>query len=271
MKLLFELGELINLHRMTDKILKKVFLIWYGFVMISTIPIYHFHKYLYFSFWSIIHRNLTPAMWISTSFGVFHCRKKTSDIAYLIPTYEIKTSGYIKNNRGIFIDVGAHIGRYTVMSSKKSKKVLAIEPDRDNYEAIIRNVKANNINNAIILNLAVYNKSAVKRFYSKYIGGTNSLEPKKSKYKFVNCNSLDYITKKCDIKPEQITLIKIDIEGTELNAILGAKNILKKSNAKIIFESLNKSNLNRCKEVLHKFNYSVKQLEMVNYIAKKHK
>src|SRR4030042_5049294 len=54
---------------------------------------------------------------------------------------------------GTFIDIGAHIGTYSVLLSKKCKEVWSFEPQKDTFECLsvslclndCYNVKANNI------------------------------------------------------------------------------------------------------------------------------
>ena len=61
----------------------------------------------------------------------------------------------------IVVDVGAHIGRYTIISSKRigqSGKVIAIEPHPSNFEMLNRNIKLNGLTNVIPLNYAVNSK-----------------------------------------------------------------------------------------------------------------
>ena len=80
----------------------------------------------------------------------------------------------------IVVDVGAHVGHYTLISSKRvgqNGKVVAIEADPDNFEMLNRNIKLNGLTNVIPLNYAVYSEvvkvkticSQVKNLDSPYI------------------------------------------------------------------------------------------------------
>jgi len=71
---------------------------------------------------------------IAEIFGYkFECRKNTTDILHIID-FEPETTGFLLNQKGkIFIDVGAHIGRYSILLSKNFEKIIAIEADPYNY------------------------------------------------------------------------------------------------------------------------------------------
>ncbi len=67
------------------------------------------------------------------------------------------------NSDSIVVDVGAHIGKYTLFSARISRKVIALEPCKDNYEILIKNIKLSNLRNVIPLNLAAYSRNTRKK------------------------------------------------------------------------------------------------------------
>ena len=72
---------------------------------------------------------------------------------------------FIPNERDIVVDVGAHIGLYTIIASKRvgpNGKVIAIEADPSNFEMLNRNIQLNNLTNVLALNYAVYSKEEKK-------------------------------------------------------------------------------------------------------------
>lgn len=68
--------------------------------------------------------------------------------------YEDDLLKAIRNLRpvGVYVDVGAHIGNHTVFFAKECSPdhVIAIEPDSDNIEFLLQNVRANNLTNVTI-------------------------------------------------------------------------------------------------------------------------
>ena len=76
---------------------------------------------------------------ITTPYGTFYCRAQKEDIEIIHPTSQINLEKYFNILKGNFIDVGAHIGKYSIMVAKKLKsrgKVIAIEPDPENFKIL---------------------------------------------------------------------------------------------------------------------------------------
>jgi hypothetical protein len=68
----------------------------------------------------------------------------------------------------IVVDIGAHIGRYTLIAAKRvslNGKVIAIEANPDNFEMLNRNVKLNQLTNVMSLNYAVYSQETKIKLY----------------------------------------------------------------------------------------------------------
>ena len=153
----------------------------------------------------------------------------------------------------IILDIGANFGTYTLPIAKKIKDrggiVVSYEPQRVIYYQLCSNVTLNRLDNCYLFNQAVgdydgsieipdidYDKidnigafSLVKDFrekhnIEKYVKTTGSL---------VGITKLDSLT--FDRPP---CVIKIDVEGYELNVIRGGSNFLKKYDyPTILFEA----------------------------------
>ena len=141
----------------------------------------------------------------------------------------------------IVVDIGAHIGRYTIINSKRvgeNGKVIAIEAHPDNFEILNRNIKLNKLTNVIPLNYAVYSKQTKLKLYLPVeepgftIYNTIMVNRTASEEKFteVNANTLDNILlQQNGISHADINWIKIDVEGAELEVLKGSSSILSKS------------------------------------------
>jgi FkbM family methyltransferase len=147
----------------------------------------------------------------------------------------------------VVIDVGAHIGKYTIIASKRigaNGKVIAIEAHPVNYEMLNRNIKLNGLTNVIPLNYAVYSEESRIKLYMpdeefgytmhhsimfSYLSPKYSLKGKENeKFIEVNANTLDNLLQKNGLSRE-VNWLKIDVEGAEFEVLKGATEILSNS------------------------------------------
>jgi FkbM family methyltransferase len=152
------------------------------------------------------------------------------------------------NKNDVVIDVGAHLGRYTFVSSNrvgKDGKVIAIEANPIVFETLKKNVELNQSMNVMCLNYTVYSeKTKMKLFLldesndTTYQSCNTIIEdryklsyttPKAEKCIEVNTNTLDNILPSIGIRTEDVKWIKIDVEGAEYQVLKGSQNILSKS------------------------------------------
>jgi len=156
----------------------------------------------------------------------------------------------------VVVDVGAHVGAFSVMSAKKLKKgvVISFEPNPDIYHILKLNVYLNRLKNIIPLNVAL----------ADFAGKTGLVVPRDpsggylapdvyGKRTFdVQVNTLDAVCLERGI--ERVDFIKIHADGSEIAILKGAKNILVDNNLSLVISSsrLRDSNLRSemCKHLL---------------------
>src|ERR1044071_8343119 len=171
----------------------------------------------------------------------FYCRNNKDDFT----TMTIRENEIIELFRpkqgDIVVDVGAHIGRYTLIASKRvgeNGKVIAIEAHPGNYEMLNRNIKLNGLTNVTTLNYAVYSKeSKIKLFlpggksnHTIYNTLISSRATNEEKFVEVNANTLDGLLLQGGINHAEVNWIKIDVEGAEFEVLKGAHDIMSNSN-----------------------------------------
>src|SRR5215211_2923344 len=181
----------------------------------------------------------------------------------------------------IVVDIGANIGRYTLIASKRvgtNGKVVAIEAHPGNFEMLNRNIKLNQLTNVIPLNYAVYSKETKVKLY---VPGEESGYPvyntimsnrarNEEKFVDVNANTLDYLLQSKGIKQEQVKWIKIDVEGAELEVLKGATNVLSKSkDIALLIEVHGLNNYRPVVEFLSLYDFKI-QFEKSHYSGDKH-
>jgi len=156
---------------------------------------------------------------------------------YTLGDYEsAKTEVFVKSlhTGDVAIDVGAHIGYYTLLAARQvgeNGRVFAFEPDLDNYDLLVKNIKLNNYENVVPIKKAVSNKTASTQLFLAS-SSTHSLfraptsEPARSIV--VESVSLDDFFSRCPSSvTSRIRLIKMDIEGAEMLALLGMAQLIK--------------------------------------------
>ena len=139
----------------------------------------------------------------------------------------------------IVVDVGAHIGRYTIIASKMVGSqgiVIAIEAHPANYDILKENILLNKLSNVTSLNYAVHSRETLVKLYEpgQEEGFTiyNTIMTDRTsfnsqKYIEVKADTLDSLLLRNGIK--QVNWIKIDVEGAEYEVLRGATNILSSS------------------------------------------
>jgi FkbM family methyltransferase len=171
------------------------------------------------------------------------------------------------------VDIGAHMGRYTITSSKSvgaSGRVIAVEAHPYNFRLLQDNLRLNKLTNVCTLNLAVYSKKARLKLYLPdedlgYTGHhslmTNYLATKDRKqiegrYIEVEADTLDNLLRSKGIT--SVNWIKIDVEGAEYEVLKGAMETLAESkDISILVEVHGKETYHPTMELLKLNNFKI--------------
>jgi len=122
-----------------------------------------------------------------------------------------------------FIDCGAYIGESALIFEKEynPNKIYSFEPVLDNYKLLTENIKINNLKKVIAIQKGVGEKSTTKKYHSldvcSFISENGEAE--------MDIISIDEYVENNNLS---VGLIKMDIEGYELEALEGAKKTIKK-------------------------------------------
>jgi FkbM family methyltransferase len=165
----------------------------------------------------------------------FYCRLNKDDFK-LMALHEDEILDQFDPRPGdTVVDVGAHIGLYTLIAAKRvgpGGKVIAIEPDPENFKILKKNILLNQLSNVKALGCAVYStKEKLKLFLpqleqGRTIFNTVMQDRARTSNNFleVEANTLDNILESINIT--EVNWIKIDVEGAELEVLKGAVNTI---------------------------------------------
>lgn len=137
----------------------------------------------------------------------------------------------------IFFDIGANVGSYTLALSKSAAHIYSFEASSSNAAILKGFVGLSGLNTVEVVNQAVSNHSGknVSIYSSPDTGGNNTQFCDFGKgCETVSTITLDQFVADHDI--DRVDVIKIDIEGSELAAFQGARDLLNKNHPILLVE-----------------------------------
>lgn len=124
----------------------------------------------------------------------------------------------------VVCDCGSYNGdtleKFVVASDGKYKKYIAIEADKEIYTELNNNIVTNGYKNVQIYNVACWNEKTILKFQPAQFAGQISETGDIT----VFADALDNI-----LIDQEVTLLKMDIEGAEERALMGASTLIKKN------------------------------------------
>lgn len=179
------------------------------------------------------------------SVGAFRLRARSDDLWHVLPWRERAIVAYLRHTLkpgDTFVDAGANIGFYTVLGAKlvgSEGRVIAIEMMPDTAERLTEHVGLNRLANVSIVRAALADTSGGVveasvpdgRFGQASIANGRAGEPGVRRIS-VQTQTLDELLH--DLPA--VRLLKMDLEGAELPALRGARNVLSRIDA-VVYES----------------------------------
>lgn len=140
-----------------------------------------------------------------------------------------------------FIDIGANIGLMSIFASKivgEKGKVFSFEPNPSTLQLLHKNLSLNSIKNVTVCPFALGSENAAQQIYANWHinrGGASLVKPTTDSESFdIEVVRFDMFYNE-HIKSE-IALIKIDVEGFEMQVLGGFGNILEQTSPYLIIE-----------------------------------
>ncbi len=127
----------------------------------------------------------------------------------------------------VVVDVGANIGYLTIIAARlvgPEGKVYTVEPDKSNLKFIKKNIQNNGFDNIEVLPCAAGATSGTREFHLYGEGNLDSF------YARPDLPALETVTvdtvRLDDVVKCKVDFVKIDVEGAEIEVLLGMDDIL---------------------------------------------
>jgi FkbM family methyltransferase len=154
------------------------------------------------------------SMMLARAFGLYELRK-------------VKAVQALLSSGDTFIDVGGNKGDFALLAAKitgDSGRVFCIEPEPTNCKWIRRSVQLNSYENIDLFSVALSDRDSEALMYLGTKSGFHTLlrgQPERSQGCLkVTTRTLDSLLK--DRKTSSVQMIKIDVEGAELQVLRGS-------------------------------------------------
>ena len=163
---------------------------------------------------------------IHTKYG-FTLAGDPSMANYECESNEIDVFLEMMETHDIVLDIGANVGLYSCLAASHGKPVIAVEPSSRNLNFLYRNLWDNKFRKVEVFPLGLAGHSGLGRIYG--YGGIASFVPgwaqaRESQSCLVPLTTLDTIVS--GRFQNKNLLIKMDVEGFELDVLAGAANTL---------------------------------------------
>jgi FkbM family methyltransferase len=175
---------------------------------------------------------------ISNSRLRVHCATGVAALVNAMGEYDYNNMRFVKTLlqrlQGLFVDVGANIGTYTLIASEvENARVIALEPHPATFAVLAENVRLNQRSNVTCLNVAASSRDAEVQFTDEKEPALNRVVHRTDgnpSILRVPGRRLETLCRSLGAIPD---LIKIDVEGHEPEVLEGLGEL--RHSAKAIF------------------------------------
>jgi len=141
-------------------------------------------------------------------------------------------SQFRETNQGLFIDVGANFGWFSLLTARlaPAATIIALEPSRENFSLLTQNIASSHFTNIAALNKGAGASSIQASLYAHEHDNPGAHSIRKStgvvSEETVSIEPLDSLL---STYSGPVNLLKIDVEGYEIEALLGAAETLRRT------------------------------------------
>ena len=155
-----------------------------------------------------------------------------------------------------FLDIGAHGGLYSIILKKTfpKLKILAFEPDQQNRYQLYGNIFLNKYEREIeVYDFGLSSENNEVSFGIRKEGNRGGKTIKETGDLKINVKPLDEVF----LEKSKICFVKIDVEGHEMDVVMGSKGFLKNNYCLLQVEILNENSFKKFDFLMNGLGYSL--------------
>jgi FkbM family methyltransferase len=142
----------------------------------------------------------------------------------------------ILQKRRCLVDVGANVGAWSIPASKFYDEIIAYEPSPRPRNALLRNLRLNNVKNVDVRPYALDFEGGTRDLYTYRNNGHDSFYASRGGFEMTGKRVRVKVTSLDDEKLEP-SLIKVDTEGFEINVLKGALGTVNQHHPILVVET----------------------------------
>jgi FkbM family methyltransferase len=171
----------------------------------------------------------------------------------------------------VAVDAGAYIGTHTlalVDAVGETGQVITFEPQTWAYHGIKKTLAKNKIKNVKLVNAGLSDKKGILRFCSDGTGSSSLCQERRPSPRWTEVYDIPIKTLD-SFKLNNISIIKIDVEGHELNVLKGAEKTINRCKPVLVLEVWGRrtDRLQKMKAYLNSINYTIENISADDFIC----
>ena len=153
----------------------------------------------------------------------------------------------------LFVDVGAHAGRWVLPMAHLFEKVIAFEPNPVAYAVLCRNIRDAKLDNVTAWGYGISDKPGTKKMSElDGIPSRSTLYPEYSLWD-VTLTFEARFDRLDDVVLEEVSLVVVDTEGSELDVLKSAMRVLTKWKPRLCVETHSEALYGYCRTFLQDY------------------
>ncbi len=217
---------------------------------------------------------------IRSRIGTFYARRDTNDFQYVNYYYEWSVKRFVLKYQAhyhYFLDIGAGIGEYSFLMNRLGKKVFLFEPHPGSYRVVRLSMTRNPCENmsTYSFGLGSEQQEAYILLHHVNTGASRIIKPGEpvpqgEMVSKTSTKTLDALQEELNMDVDRPVMMKIDVEGMEVDVIKGAKDFLQRHKEVLIIIEDKHSGEDEVRNALAEIgSFHIGRVDELNLYAKK--